>query len=74
MNTVVGGATVKENDEQIGYGEVDKKVVQEATPEEQEETDQIYQYFLKLAGEDQEVDWMELKEILDHAMKAGCAI
>lgn len=41
------------------------------TPEEKQETDQLFEVFLKLAGKDQEVDWMELKEILDYAMKSG---
>lgn len=27
--------------------------------------------FLKLAGEDNEVDWMELKEIMDYTMRNG---
>lgn len=27
--------------------------------------------FLKLAGEDGEVDWMELKEIMDYTMRNG---
>ena len=29
------------------------------------------EFFRKLAGEDMEVDWMELKEILDYAMRKG---
>lgn len=33
--------------------------------------DPVRQFFLKLAGDDEEVDWMELKEILDYAMRAG---
>lgn len=29
------------------------------------------EFFRKLAGDDMEVDWMELKEILDYAMRKG---
>lgn len=43
----------------------------EVTPEIKEEADQLFEVFLKLAGKDQEVDWMELKEVLDYAMKNG---
>lgn len=35
------------------------------------ETDQTYQLFLKLAGADGEIDWQELKEILDYALRNG---
>lgn len=44
---------------------------QEPPPEEQQETDKTRDFFLKLAGEDMEVDWKELKEILDYAMRTG---
>lgn len=27
--------------------------------------------FLEIAGDDREVDWMELKRILDHSMRDG---
>ncbi|XP_048525406.1 calpain-A isoform X3 [Dendroctonus ponderosae] len=93
---------MEENDQQIGYGELDEKVVHlssivselapmpdpvneppiqksvrnlaevvevEPSAEEQEETDKVYEVFLKLAGEDKEVDWKELKEILDYSMQ-----
>ncbi|XP_048525407.1 calpain-A isoform X4 [Dendroctonus ponderosae] len=61
---------MEENDQQIGYGELDEKVVEvEPSAEEQEETDKVYEVFLKLAGEDKEVDWKELKEILDYSMQ-----
>ncbi|KAH1003580.1 hypothetical protein HUJ04_003481 [Dendroctonus ponderosae] len=43
----------------------------EPSAEEQEETDKVYEVFLKLAGEDKEVDWKELKEILDYSMQDG---
>ena len=33
--------------------------------------EKVKQLFLKLAGEDGEVDWMELKEIMDFTMRNG---
>ncbi|XP_060520603.1 calpain-A-like isoform X2 [Cylas formicarius] len=60
---------MEENDEQIGYGELDEKVAKiEPSAEEREETDKVYDFFLKLAGEDKEVDWRELKDVLDYSM------
>ncbi|ERL84616.1 hypothetical protein D910_02044, partial [Dendroctonus ponderosae] len=51
-------------------GEFLLRVVEvEPSAEEQEETDKVYEVFLKLAGEDKEVDWKELKEILDYSMQ-----
>ncbi|KAI4469987.1 calpain [Holotrichia oblita] len=44
------------------------------TPQQEQEKDQVYQFFMKLAGEDGEVDWMELKEILDYAMRMDAPI
>lgn len=41
------------------------------SPQDDQETDKVYETFLKLAGEDKEVDWKELKEILDYSMSAG---
>ncbi|XP_050311774.1 calpain-A-like isoform X2 [Anthonomus grandis grandis] len=61
---------MEENDEEIGFGELDEKVANaDVTEEEREETDKVYEVFLKLAGEDKEVDWKELKEILDYSMQ-----
>jgi len=31
--------------------------------------EKLKKYFLKVAGKDKEVDWMDLKNILDFAMK-----
>ncbi|XP_025836402.1 calpain-B [Agrilus planipennis] len=60
---------MEENDEQVGLGEVDTRVKnQEPSPEEEQIADRVKDYFLKLAGEDMEVDWLELKDILDYAM------
>lgn len=36
-----------------------------------EPTDPVRDFFNRLAGEDGEVDWQELKEILDYAMREG---
>lgn len=40
-------------------------------PEEDKAQDKVKEFFRKIAGEDMEVDWMELKEILDYAMRNG---
>ncbi|XP_018579516.1 calpain-A isoform X2 [Anoplophora glabripennis] len=61
---------MEENDENIGYGDMDAKVEKPPTPQEVQETDKAYGIFLKLAGRDGEVDWSELKEILDQTMKS----
>lgn len=63
---------MEENDEEVGTGEIDTRIKDtiEDTPEEEEKkTDKVREFFLKLAGEDEEVDWVELKEILDYAMR-----
>ncbi|CAH2987358.1 unnamed protein product [Chilo suppressalis] len=56
-----------ENDEDLGMGDVDDRV-KEITPNP-EPTDPIRDFFNRLAGADGEVDWQELKEILDYAMR-----
>ncbi|XP_047999761.1 calpain-B isoform X7 [Leguminivora glycinivorella] len=56
-----------ENDEDVGMGEVDDRV-KEIAPNP-EPTDPIREFFNRLAGADGEVDWQELKEILDYAMR-----
>ncbi|XP_050357970.1 calpain-B isoform X5 [Nymphalis io] len=56
-----------ENDEEVGMGDVDDRV-KEITPDP-EPTDPIRDFFNRLAGSDGEVDWQELKEILDYAMR-----
>lgn len=48
------------------------KVREEPEPDRNEE--KVREFFKKLAGDDMEVDWMELKEILDFAMRKGMAI
>lgn len=58
---------LEENDEEVGVGEVDDRVHDQPQPEKNE--DKVKEFFRKLAGDDMEVDWMELKEILDYAMR-----
>ncbi|XP_045508024.1 calpain-B isoform X5 [Colias croceus] len=57
-----------ENDEDVGMGDVDDRV-KEILPAEPEPADPVRQFFTRLAGDDGEVDWQELKEILDYAMR-----
>ncbi|XP_046974602.1 calpain-A-like isoform X2 [Vanessa cardui] len=61
-----------ENDEEVGMGDVDDRV-KEITPNP-EPTDPIRDFFNRLAGADGEVDWQELKEILDYAMREELAM
>ncbi|CAG4975204.1 unnamed protein product [Colias eurytheme] len=62
-----------ENDEDVGMGDVDDRV-KEILPAEPEPADPVRQFFTRLAGEDGEVDWQELKEILDYAMREELAM
>ncbi|XP_031330436.1 calpain-A-like isoform X3 [Photinus pyralis] len=46
--------------------------VASATPEKQaqdEKVDEVRQYFIQLAGDDMEIDWEELKDVLDFATR-----
>ncbi|KAL0859933.1 hypothetical protein ABMA27_010257 [Loxostege sticticalis] len=56
-----------ENDEDIGMGDVDDRV-KDVAPNP-EPADPVRDFFNRLAGADGEVDWQELKEILDYAMR-----
>lgn len=47
------------------------QVINKPEPEEDKAQDKVKEFFRKIAGEDMEVDWMELKEILDYAMRNG---
>ncbi|XP_035737794.1 calpain-A-like isoform X5 [Vespa mandarinia] len=58
---------MEENDDEVGVGEVDDRVREE--PEPDRNIEKVREFFKKLAGDDMEVDWMELKEILDFAMR-----
>ncbi|CAG7722886.1 unnamed protein product [Allacma fusca] len=57
-----------ENDGDVGIGEVDDRV-KEDEPQEDENTKRIQEFFRTVAGEDMEIDWSELKEVLDLALK-----
>jgi calpain len=46
-------------------------VVNQPEPEEEKTQDKVKEFFCKIAGEDMEIDWMELKEILDYSMRNG---
>ncbi|KOB72241.1 Calpain-A, partial [Operophtera brumata] len=61
-----------ENDEDIGMGDVDDRV-KEVSPDP-EPADPVRAFFDRLAGADGEVDWQELKEILDYAMREELAM
>nr|XP_021183445.2 calpain-A isoform X2 [Helicoverpa armigera] len=61
-----------ENDEDIGMGDVDDRV-KEIAPNP-EPADPVRDFFNRLAGDDGEVDWQELKEILDYAMREELAM
>ncbi|XP_028027615.1 calpain-A-like isoform X4 [Bombyx mandarina] len=61
-----------ENDEDIGMGDVDDRV-KELAPDP-EPADPVREFFTRLAGSDGEVDWQELKEILDYAMREELAM
>ncbi|XP_078033589.1 calpain A isoform X3 [Augochlora pura] len=71
---------MEENDEQVGIGEIDDRVINSNKdnedggqvrndPEPDRNSDKVREFFKKLAGDDLEVDWTELKEILDFAMR-----
>ncbi|GLH13440.1 LOW QUALITY PROTEIN: Calpain-A [Gryllus bimaculatus] len=62
---------MEENDEEVGIGEIDDRVKNEPEPEEQKTEDKAKEFFLKIAGEDLEIDWKELQDILDYAMRNG---
>ncbi|CAG2056308.1 unnamed protein product [Timema podura] len=45
------------------------RVKEEPEPEEEKTSEKAKEFFKKIAGEDMEVDWLELKDILDYAMR-----
>ncbi|XP_055839215.1 calpain-A isoform X2 [Episyrphus balteatus] len=61
---------MEENDDHVGYGDVDDRVAP-AIPSQplDPQRESLRRLFQSIAGADQEVDWMELKRILDHSMK-----
>ncbi|XP_033309223.1 calpain-A-like isoform X4 [Bombus bifarius] len=73
---------MEENDDEVGVGEIDDRVINpkgdnvhedgdkvREEPDPDRNADKVREFFKKLAGDDMEVDWMELKEILDFAMR-----
>ncbi|XP_034251601.1 calpain-A-like isoform X5 [Thrips palmi] len=61
---------MEEHDEEVGIGHLDPRVKDEDEDTELAKKDEkVKALFLKLAGEDGEVDWMELKEIMDYTMR-----
>ncbi|XP_037937392.1 calpain-B [Teleopsis dalmanni] len=60
-----------ENDDSVGYGEVDDRVAPSAPEPDHEDPqrEKLRKLFESIAGDDDEVDWMELKRILDHSLR-----
>jgi hypothetical protein len=58
----------------FSYSSPQIQIPDEPQPEKEKKTEAIRQFFQKLAGDDMEVDWMELKDILDYAMRNGKTI
>ncbi|XP_042207807.1 calpain-B-like isoform X5 [Homarus americanus] len=61
---------MEENDEDVGFGQVDERVrPDEDDAQEVEADERIRGFFRKVAGEDLEIDWKELQGVLDFALK-----
>ncbi|CAL4093263.1 unnamed protein product, partial [Meganyctiphanes norvegica] len=61
---------MEENDEDVGFGDVDERVKPEEDEEQAVEADdRVRAFFGKVAGEDLEVDWKELQDVLNFALK-----
>ncbi|KAK8727148.1 hypothetical protein OTU49_009721 [Cherax quadricarinatus] len=61
---------MEENDESVGFGQVDERVRPEADESQEPEVDErIRGFFRKVAGEDLEIDWKELQDVLNFALK-----
>ncbi|XP_060857288.1 calpain-B-like [Metopolophium dirhodum] len=60
-----------EFDNEVGMVEIDDKIKELAikTNKSGNSNEKLKKYFLKVSGSDKEVDWMDLKNILDFAMK-----
>ncbi|XP_063995554.1 calpain-A-like isoform X2 [Diachasmimorpha longicaudata] len=58
--------SMHEHDECVDFGEVDDRVRDQPEPDHNEI---ISEFFRKFKEDDMEVDWMELKEILDYALR-----
>ncbi|ALC43271.1 CalpB [Drosophila busckii] len=65
---------MEENDDEVGFGETDDRIapaLPPPTPKEEDDPQRIAlrRLFDSVAGDDEEVDWQELKRILDHSMR-----
>ncbi|XP_026821401.1 calpain-A-like [Rhopalosiphum maidis] len=62
---------LEEFDNEVGMCSINYKFKELAlnTNKNEDSNEKLKKYFLKVAGSDKEVDWMELKDILDVAMK-----
>ncbi|EDW73190.1 uncharacterized protein Dwil_GK16784 [Drosophila willistoni] len=65
---------MEENDDEVGFGETDDRIapaLPPPTPKEEDDPQRIAlrRLFDSVAGSDEEVDWQELKRILDHSMR-----
>ncbi|SPP76982.1 calpain-B [Drosophila guanche] len=65
---------MEENDDEVGFGETDYRIapaLPPPTPKEEDDPQRIAlrRLFDSVAGSDEEVDWQELKRILDHSMR-----
>ncbi|XP_043210764.1 calpain-A-like isoform X2 [Amphibalanus amphitrite] len=59
---------MEENDEEVGPGQVSDEITPELS-QESEYDRAVRQFFTQIAGDNLEVDWRELKEVLDYALK-----
>nr|XP_029708148.1 calpain-A-like isoform X9 [Aedes albopictus] len=63
--------SMEENDEEVGVGEIDDRIAPDvpvpSQPSPQRQA--MERLFLDVAGADGEVDWVELKRILDHSFR-----
>ncbi|XP_053670171.1 calpain-A-like [Anopheles nili] len=63
--------SMMENDENVGVGDIDDRIAPDVPgyvqPSPQRQA--MERLFLDVAGEDGEVDWVELKRILDHSFR-----
>lgn len=60
---------MEENDESVGFGQVDERVQPDEEEQAPEADERIRGFFRKVAGEDLEIDWKELQDVLNFALK-----
>ncbi|XP_055589787.1 calpain-B-like isoform X7 [Uranotaenia lowii] len=63
--------TMEENDEEVGVGDIDDRIAPDVPSPSQPSPQRqaMERLFLDVAGADGEVDWVELKRILDHSFR-----